>query len=319
MAQKEPTKATVEKREFPFFTLTRFPPGWLLHVGGVVTARSVKLLDRVYNPDEPETRDAWWEEIRQEIKSHAKALGCHTVVGYSESTSICEEVCILSAVGTAAILNPALMQEGGLDACGEDGSSRVDEQSCSSSSCVFCHVPYGELKTPFPARLAPCCSCGRHKVPDVLFTTVEVPAEAAVSGKGCLIQARLCRVRKKVQGEANATAVSNLLPFVEYELHSQLLKKLKLRAMNALFGLRVHVSLGVTVLVGLASATGVCLAALPSPGGMVILGKTPGDTAHKQHVPNTRRKMRNEELYEISTPYNQPLHPCHPVWLFWPE
>lgn len=38
--------------------------------------------------DEPETRDAWWEEIRQEIKSHAKALGCHAVVGYSESTSI---------------------------------------------------------------------------------------------------------------------------------------------------------------------------------------------------------------------------------------
>lgn len=38
--------------------------------------------------DEPETRDAWWEEIRQEIKSHARALGCHAVVGYSESTSI---------------------------------------------------------------------------------------------------------------------------------------------------------------------------------------------------------------------------------------
>lgn len=38
--------------------------------------------------DEPETRDAWWEEIRQEIKSHAKALGCHAVVGYSESTTI---------------------------------------------------------------------------------------------------------------------------------------------------------------------------------------------------------------------------------------
>ncbi len=38
--------------------------------------------------DEPETRDAWWEEIRQEIKSHAKALGCHAVVGYKESTSI---------------------------------------------------------------------------------------------------------------------------------------------------------------------------------------------------------------------------------------
>lgn len=29
------------------------------------------------------------------------------------------------------------------------------------------------------------------KVPDVLFTTIDLPPEAAVTGKGCLIQARL--------------------------------------------------------------------------------------------------------------------------------
>lgn len=28
------------------------------------------------------------------------------------------------------------------------------------------------------------------KVPDVLFTTIDLPPEAAVTGKGCLIQAR---------------------------------------------------------------------------------------------------------------------------------
>ncbi|KAM9192433.1 C2 domain-containing protein 5-like [Mergus octosetaceus] len=38
------------RREFPFFTLTAFPPGFLVHVGGVVSARSVKLLDRIHNP-----------------------------------------------------------------------------------------------------------------------------------------------------------------------------------------------------------------------------------------------------------------------------
>ncbi|XP_068579927.1 C2 domain-containing protein 5-like isoform X3 [Cebidichthys violaceus] len=37
-------------REFPFFTLASFPPGFLVHVGGVVSARSVKLLDRIHNP-----------------------------------------------------------------------------------------------------------------------------------------------------------------------------------------------------------------------------------------------------------------------------
>ncbi|MEE6517730.1 hypothetical protein FKM82_028141 [Ascaphus truei] len=39
-----------DQEEFPFFTLTAFPPGFLVHVGGVVSARSVKLLDRIHNP-----------------------------------------------------------------------------------------------------------------------------------------------------------------------------------------------------------------------------------------------------------------------------
>ena len=41
-----------------------------------------------YLQDEPETREAWWNEIRVEMRSHAKALGCHAVLGYSESTTI---------------------------------------------------------------------------------------------------------------------------------------------------------------------------------------------------------------------------------------
>jgi len=38
--------------------------------------------------DEPETRDAWWSEVRTEIRSHARAMGCNAVVGYNESSSI---------------------------------------------------------------------------------------------------------------------------------------------------------------------------------------------------------------------------------------
>ena len=38
--------------------------------------------------EEPETRDAWWNEIRTEIRSHTRAMGCHAVIGYSEQTSI---------------------------------------------------------------------------------------------------------------------------------------------------------------------------------------------------------------------------------------
>uniref|UniRef100_A0A671VPD0 C2 domain-containing protein 5 n=1 Tax=Sparus aurata TaxID=8175 RepID=A0A671VPD0_SPAAU len=260
---RQQTQTALEQREFPFFTLTSFPPGFLVHVGGVVSARSVKLLDRIHNPDEPETRDAWWEEIRQEIKSHAKALGCHAVVGYSESTSICEEVCILSASGTAAILNPRMNND---------------------NNCLI-----------------------SFKVPDVLFTTIDLPPEAAVTGKGCLIQARLCRLKKKAQGEVNATAISNLLPFMEYELHTQLMNKLKLRSMNALFGLRIQISIGENMLLGLASATGVYLTALPAPGGIQIAGKTPGDLSNEHHILTIQKRIndtiaKNKEIYQINPP-----------------
>ncbi|XP_036376316.1 C2 domain-containing protein 5 isoform X4 [Megalops cyprinoides] len=349
---RQQTQSALEQREFPFFTLTSFPPGFLIHVGGVVSARSVKLLDRIHNPalgntrsyklldwnsfaaDEPETRDAWWEEIRQEIKSHARALGCHAVVGYSESTSICEEVCILSASGTAAVLHPKFMQEGCLDgysdpsrlsrqpatfsAGSEKGEFDIFPQSKDSSaalgleepsppSCGFCHIPYDELNIPFPAHLTYCYHCRRQKVPDVLFTTIDMPAEAAVTGKGCLIQARLCRLKKKAQGEVNATAISNLLPFMEYELHTQLMNKLKLRGMNALFGLRIQISVGENMLVGLASATAVYLTALPTPGGIQIAGKTPSDITYEQHISNMQKKIndtiaKNKELYEVNPP-----------------
>ncbi|XP_063165097.1 C2 domain-containing protein 5 isoform X11 [Candoia aspera] len=299
---RQQTQSALEQREFPFFTLTAFPPGFLLHVGGVVSARSVKLLDRIHNPDDPETRDAWWAEIRQEIKSHAKALGCHAVVGYSESTSICEEVCILSASGTAAVLNPKFLQDGNMEVCLEQ---RLEETL--PPGCSFCHIPYDELNMPFPARLAYCCNCRKQKVPDVLFTTIDLPVDAVLVGKGCLIQARLCRLKKKAQAEANATCISNLLPFMEYEVHTQLMNKLKLKGMNALFGLRIQITVGETMLMGLASATGVYLAALPTPGGIQIAGKTPNDATYEQHISHMQKKIndtiaKNKELYEINPP-----------------
>ncbi|KAG8138428.1 hypothetical protein E2320_004328, partial [Naja naja] len=213
----------------------------------------------LYLSDDPETRDAWWAEVRQEIKSHAKALGCHAVVGYSESTSICEEVCILSASGTAAVLNPRFLQDGNMEVCleprlswqpgyfsigsekgevdffpqNQDSSSLLGLDESLPPGCGFCHIPYDELNMPFPARLAYCCSCRKQKVPDVLFTTIDLPVDA--------------------------------------------------------------------------SATGVYLAALPTPGGIQIAGKTPNDATYEQHISHMQKKIndtitRNKELYEINPP-----------------
>lgn len=146
-------------------------------------------------------------------------------------------------------------------------------------------------------------------------------------------------MKKKAQGEVNATAISNLLPFIEYELHTQLMNKLKLRCMNALFGLHIQISVGENMLLGLAvgyqlesvtghmcvcynkllkcvcfvcvqSATGVYLTALPAPGGIQIAGKTPGDLSNEHHILTIQKRIndtitKNKEIYQINPPVRQ--------------
>eukprot|EP00058_Branchiostoma_floridae_P011971 XP_002597459.1 hypothetical protein BRAFLDRAFT_222911 [Branchiostoma floridae] len=267
---------SLDVMEYPFFTLRSFQPGYLQSLGGVVSARSVKLLDRIHNPDEPETRDAWWIELRQEIRSHAHALGCNAVVGYSESTSICDELIVLSAAGTAALLNlrpeeAILNKEIDFLTCCVCCVFRTSDEG--AMSCSPCHIPYDRINTPFPITLENCAVCRHGKVPDVLFTTIEPPGDLPVTGHGCLIQARVCRGKRKLQGEANAAAVSDVLPFMEYELHRQLMHKLKAKSMNSLFGLNVEISVGETLIIGIATATAAFLSALPPPGPLKITGK----------------------------------------------
>ncbi|KAJ7387855.1 hypothetical protein OS493_001202 [Desmophyllum pertusum] len=298
---------TVDDLEFPFFTITKFPAGFLRHIGGVVTARSVKLLDKINHPDEPETRDAWWSEVRMEIRSHARALGCHAVIGYYEATSICDELIVLSASGTAAcidlqrataestgaslgVLSPVVEKGPAPTAlpshtepvnpvtvgvAEQDGTSLGDEIMSTSPEpgCSVCHIPYSDVELPFPILLTKCQVCRQKKVPDVIFATTEPPVESPIVGRGCLLQARVCRTKKKEKGEANADIVSSILPFLEYELHQQLLNKIKVKGMNSLFGLHLQISVGESLIVGTASSTAVFLAALPTPPLLKITGR----------------------------------------------
>lgn len=89
-------------------TLHFFPPGSIIGIGGLVSATSIKLIDN----DERAVREAWWTELRDEIRSHAKALSCPFIIGYSESTSINEELAVLQCTGTAAWIDVAVMLGG---------------------------------------------------------------------------------------------------------------------------------------------------------------------------------------------------------------
>lgn len=63
--------------EYPFITMKQFPIGLIKHIGGVVSSRSVKHLGMLNSQDEKcesESRDAWWMELRKEIRNHARML-----------------------------------------------------------------------------------------------------------------------------------------------------------------------------------------------------------------------------------------------------
>ncbi|GFS24684.1 C2 domain-containing protein 5 [Elysia marginata] len=277
---------SIDLLEYPFFTMRTFPPGFIINLGGVVSARSVKLLDKIHNPEEPQTRDAWWSELRVEIKSHALKLGCHAVLGYSENTTICDEVIILSAAGTAAKINLEDETSGPAGGAGATSASSTSPVSGSGTSgggpqaqsverstpgtgsggigsgvgkdkhlfvdiglanqalhkslvsvdgqddvpatnCTLCHIPYCPSNLPFEIQLSKCAMC------------------------------RICRGRsnKNKSSEQSAREVSDILPFIEYEVHNQLINKLKLRGLNSLFGLKIHVVLGDNMIIAIGVAT----------------------------------------------------------------
>ena len=93
------------EREVALLTLRAFPLNLRVRLGAVVSARSVKFLGRLAAKiADQETRDEWWTELREEVRSHARALHCNYVVGYREMCVVYDDVCVLSATGTAAVL-----------------------------------------------------------------------------------------------------------------------------------------------------------------------------------------------------------------------
>lgn len=114
-------------------------------------------------------------------------------------------------------------------------------------------------------------------MPEAIFATIEPPSRLPTRGEGLLIevqtereeeymcifvhvcvrlsecaclplppsptlpykpQASVCRARSRATGESDAIRVSQALPFLEYELHRQLMLKLRVAGMNAVFSLR---------------------------------------------------------------------------------
>jgi hypothetical protein len=102
-----PTASHVLRPQDPvFLTLNQFPGHFIISIGGFVCAASIKILEN----DDRETRDMWWTEIRDEIKSHARTVSCSHVIGYTETISINDEVAFLFCSGTAVNVDLSVLQ-----------------------------------------------------------------------------------------------------------------------------------------------------------------------------------------------------------------
>lgn len=141
-------------------------------------------------------------------------------------------------------------------------------QTNVTSNCHICHLPpSSELSTNGSSfsTSSRCGLCKAASVPDLLFSSTEFPSELVIIGKPALIQARICRSKKDTKGEVAANELSELLPFIDYELHYRLMQKMRLCGMNALFGLKFRLAVGEYMIAAIATGTGVFLPALPPP------------------------------------------------------
>ena len=103
------TNRMLDFSEVQLISLSRLDKHVRVRLGGLVMAKSVKFLGKLETSlSDQETREGWWEELRDEMKGHAKTLCCSHIIGYAESCTIYGEVCVLSAIGTASVVKVSI-------------------------------------------------------------------------------------------------------------------------------------------------------------------------------------------------------------------
>ena len=113
------------------------------------------------------------------MRAHARSLSCSAVIGYGEQTSYHDDLCILSAYGTAVLLKLP-------DALGPGAGAGSQKPP---PPCAIGHTPYLRADAPFPMRIEPCAMCGRKYVPELLLATIDRPAHVPQVGESTIVQA----------------------------------------------------------------------------------------------------------------------------------
>ncbi|CBZ32564.1 hypothetical protein, conserved [Leishmania donovani] len=287
-------------------TVKDLPAGSIHHIGGYICARSVKIVSRVKSRQIiSQERDAWWMELREELRANARAFHCNTVLGYEEETQYHEDVVLLSLYGTAVMLN---MSAASLRAGPEHLFSWQKQRVASKRNCALLHLYEGSRRKGGLGFLAGevgdllmhhvCSICHNKPVPDVLLAACTLPVELNCETPPRLVQVAVSKPKANVKGVELAMAVSQALPFIEFALHKQLLFNLRLQQLNACFSLRVSIVVGHDAIIGMLTGSGCRLAGLPVPR-LPRVTVVDQQIAHKESVVKlrdviaSRRRRRN--------------------------
>ncbi|KRY78194.1 C2 domain-containing protein 5 [Trichinella pseudospiralis] len=272
-------KLTSVPAEYPFLTVRSLPTELLVSLGGTVAAHSVKLLR---GNEKPEDRHAWWRELRLEICGHMTALGCNSVIGYREDATIRDDICAMTAIGTAAVMNFSLWPSSVLihaemgkfyrAVCAASfpqdfpSSSKILKNSISvEKPCTMCHILPRAAELHLTKASSICQVCLEKPVPSVLLSTTDQPPELTEEFSGSLVQARVIRKKSGYSGEQLAQHLTNILPFIEHEAHSQVISQTSASGKNAVFGIQRQFSIGEEMVVLIVTGTAVFLPALANP------------------------------------------------------
>ncbi|CAA9986770.1 conserved Plasmodium protein, unknown function [Plasmodium knowlesi strain H] len=239
-------------------TIDSLPNSVKYTYGGLVAAKSVKVLHQRLTEQH---RDEWLLEIRDEIKSNATFLSCNVILGYKEDTYIFNDVIILFCYGTAISVMSSFFQDDKIIPYANSERHRHHSSKGGSSnahrnsSCVYLHYASDDIER----NTVLCRVCNEAPVPKILISSASVPQNLAVIGNGFLISAFVVYPLKKNYGEHLASEISEIFPFLELNLHKQIICKLLVNGFNSMFDYNLKLCFNQNYLFGYCCGTGMCM------------------------------------------------------------
>lgn len=319
------------KSDVIFLTFNEIPIGAQLR--GMVSARSVKFLGKLTSKREDvEIRDEWWQELRNEIRTQVKNLNCAACIGYSEKATIFEDVCTLTATGTAIRLSKEFSKFKLLypnekiniwlyERILQNGSKKL-RKPCSSI-----HIAPSSNRSQL--RLSPCGLCKGKFVAEITLSTSKLPYGLPICNEGSFIFVSVSKTREKTKArtdgrENDAVRISDQLVFAEIELYKKLVFRLKAKGLNCVFGVKTELTVTPTRLYLCLYGTAYVCPAIPllpsKKDASMLIDKSKVDTARFskalikiEQVKMFKKKYKEQLKRAYTTIFNEDIcdnKPC---------